>query len=146
MKVHCLSFQSISKLFLHFCWICLFIYNPFVFSQIKTDKNWENKTAEEQINTQIVAGNDIPDKLSGNQLSEPMSRNQTKIPAALISLGWKSSDYALIVEKLLHKLTVYRSNFNGGYDVIKSYEAITGKKQGDKKSVGDKKTPEGTLM
>ena len=146
MKAHCLSFQSISKLFLHFCWICLSVYNPFAFSQVKTDKNWEDNTTDNQKNAQIVAGYDIPDKLSGNQLSEPLSTNQSKIPAALISLGWKASDYALIVEKLLHKLTVYRSNFNGGYDIIKSYQAITGKKQGDKKFVGDKKTPEGVYF
>ncbi|BBH51948.1 L,D-transpeptidase family protein [Fluviispira sanaruensis] len=74
---------------------------------------------------------------------ESLSVHSIQIPKALISLGNEPSAYALIVEKLQHRLTVYKSNSSGDYELIKTYRAITGKKQGDKKYTGDKRTPEG---
>ena len=40
-------------------------------------------------------------------------------------------------------LSVYRENQAGIYEIVKTYQTVTGKKQGDKKSSGDKRTPEG---
>ncbi|KAB8027743.1 L,D-transpeptidase family protein [Fluviispira multicolorata] len=74
---------------------------------------------------------------------EIISPHTTQLPTALISLGNEPISYALIVEKLQHKLSVYKSSSKGDYELIKAYRAITGKKQGDKKFTGDKRTPEG---
>ncbi len=77
------------------------------------------------------------------QQKDLKQKSINKIPASFISLGKQPSAYALIVEKLQHKLSVYRANQLGEYEVIKTYQAVTGKKQGDKKTSGDKRTPEG---
>lgn len=65
------------------------------------------------------------------------------IPSAFISLGAYLPTYAMVVEKNLHKLSVYKILSNGNYIVVKTYLAITGKEQGDKKFRGDNRTPEG---
>lgn len=147
MKMHCLSFRGISKLFVLSCSIVYGHHFVYAQEQVQNAKENSDYTVEKQSHgQQIVAGNDIPDKLSGNQLTDLKFNSLAKIPASLISLGGKAANYALIVEKMLHKLTVYKSTFRGDYEVVKIYQAITGKKQGDKKYVGDKRTPEGVYF
>ena len=92
---------------------------------------------------QIVTENSGQASLPQNQAIETKQKGSSKIPASFISLGRQPSAYALIVEKLQHKLSVYRANQFGEYEVVKTYQAVTGKKQGDKQSSGDKRTPEG---
>ena len=65
------------------------------------------------------------------------------IPSAFISLGAYLPTYAMVVEKNLHRLSVFKILSNGNYIVVKTYLAITGKEQGDKKFRGDNRTPEG---
>ena len=104
--------------------LCLILYSPICLAN--TDSTESN---------QIIAENSISEKLNQKAASQ--------IPASFISLGRKPSAYALVVEKLQHKLSVYKENITGTYEIIKTYQVVTGKKQGDKKSSGDKKTPEG---
>ncbi len=66
-----------------------------------------------------------------------------EIPSAFISLGAYLPTHAIVVEKNLHKLSVFKMLTNGSYVIVKSYLAITGKEQGDKKFRGDNRTPEG---
>ena len=65
------------------------------------------------------------------------------IPSAFISLGNRHPTYGIVVEKNIHRLTVFQLQEDGNYNVIKSYRAITGKQIGDKKYSGDNRTPEG---
>lgn len=65
------------------------------------------------------------------------------VPKALVSLGSNTPAYALIVEKLHHRLSVFRLNENGKYEILKTYRAISGRDPGDKVSRGDLRTPEG---
>ncbi|MES2615556.1 MAG: L,D-transpeptidase [Bdellovibrionota bacterium] len=67
----------------------------------------------------------------------------TGIPSAFISLGNRQPTYGIVVEKNIHRLTVFKLQDDGNYTVMKSYKAITGKEQGDKKYSGDNRTPEG---
>ncbi|KAB8040636.1 L,D-transpeptidase family protein [Silvanigrella paludirubra] len=66
-----------------------------------------------------------------------------EVPSAFISLGAYLPTHAIVVEKNLHKLSVFKILANGSYVIVKSYLAITGKEQGDKKFRGDNRTPEG---
>lgn len=65
------------------------------------------------------------------------------VPKALVSLGSTSPAYGLVVEKLHHRMTLFRINDSGHYEMVKSYRAITGRDPGDKVSRGDLRTPEG---
>ncbi|MGY3804653.1 L,D-transpeptidase Cds6 family protein [Pigmentibacter ruber] len=65
------------------------------------------------------------------------------IPSAFVSLGAYLPIHAIVVEKNLHKLSVFKMLLNGNYTLVKTYLAITGKEQGDKKFRGDNRTPEG---
>lgn len=69
--------------------------------------------------------------------------NYQGIPSAFINLGASLPTYAMVVEKNLHRLNVFKNLGNGNYVIVKSYLAITGKEQGDKKFRGDNRTPEG---
>jgi murein L,D-transpeptidase YafK len=84
----------------------------------------------------IRHGQPLGDEDHLRQHAEP-----AKIPAAIITLG-ATSRYALVVEKLHHRLSVYE-NKQGTAELVKSYRAITGKQLGDKVRRGDLKTPEG---
>jgi murein L,D-transpeptidase YafK len=64
-------------------------------------------------------------------------------PKALVSLGNNTPAYALIVEKLHHRLSVFRMNESGKYEIVKTYRAISGRDPGDKIARGDLRTPEG---
>lgn len=65
------------------------------------------------------------------------------VPKALVSLGSNTPAFALIVEKLHHRLSVFKLNEEGTYEVVKTYRAISGRDPGDKISRGDLRTPEG---
>ena len=65
------------------------------------------------------------------------------IPSAFIGLGNRQPTYGIVVEKNIHRLTVFKLQEDGNYTVVKTYKAITGKEQGDKKNRGDNRTPEG---
>jgi murein L,D-transpeptidase YafK len=65
------------------------------------------------------------------------------VPKALVSLGSSSPAYGIVVEKLHHRMTLFRLTESGSYEKVKSYRAITGRDPGDKLSRGDLRTPEG---
>ncbi|MBM3383036.1 MAG: hypothetical protein FJY29_11415 [Betaproteobacteria bacterium] len=65
------------------------------------------------------------------------------VPKALVSLGSSSPAYGIVVEKLHHRMTLFRLTETGSYEKVKSYRAITGRDPGDKLSRGDLRTPEG---
>lgn len=64
-------------------------------------------------------------------------------PSAFVSLGSATPTYGIIVEKLHHRLSLFRLTEDKRYEVIKTYRAITGKDPGDKVARGDNRTPEG---
>ena len=65
------------------------------------------------------------------------------VPKALVSLGSNTPGYALVVEKLHHRMSLFRLNEGGKYEIVKTYRAISGRDPGDKVSRGDLRTPEG---
>jgi murein L,D-transpeptidase YafK len=65
------------------------------------------------------------------------------VPKALVSLGSASPAYGIVVEKLHHRLSLFKLTDSGRYDLVKTYRAITGRDPGDKVSRGDLRTPEG---
>lgn len=65
------------------------------------------------------------------------------VPKAFVSLGDSNPAYGIVVEKLHHRLTVFKLNDQHRYEVVKTFRAITGKDPGDKISRGDLRTPEG---
>lgn len=69
-----------------------------------------------------------------------------KTPQNLIKISTKQQKYALILEKQNHVLSVYKQTENNLFETVKTYLAITGKKDGDKKYTGDARTPEGVYF
>lgn len=67
----------------------------------------------------------------------------TGIPKAFVSLGDRPPAYGIIVEKLHHRLSLFRLKNDKSFEIVKTYRAITGKDPGDKISRGDNRTPEG---
>jgi murein L,D-transpeptidase YafK len=65
------------------------------------------------------------------------------VPKAFVSLGATNPAYGIVVEKLHHRLTIFKLNEQHKYEVVKTFRAITGKDPGDKVSRGDLRTPEG---
>lgn len=65
------------------------------------------------------------------------------VPKAFVSLGDIFPAYGIVVEKLHHRLSVFRLNEDRKYEIVKTFRAITGKDPEDKKSTGDLRTPEG---
>lgn len=128
MSLRCLATRNALKALL----ITIILYSPLCLAS--AEKTETNQTVTEK-NRQANLAQNLP--------IEAKQRGGSKIPASFISLGRFPTPYALVVEKLQHKLSVYRENQFGGYEVIKTYQAVTGKKQGDKQSSGDKRTPEG---
>ncbi len=89
-----------------------------------------------------VASQNLPPLVGGKYgFSEP--RALSGIPKAFVSLGDTPPAYGIIVEKLHHRLSLFRLKADKTYDVVKTYPAITGKDPGDKLSRGDNRTPEG---
>jgi murein L,D-transpeptidase YafK len=64
-------------------------------------------------------------------------------PSSFVSLGSEIGTYGIIVEKKIGKLSVFQLTEDGSYALVKTYQAITGKNQGDKLFRGDNRTPEG---
>jgi murein L,D-transpeptidase YafK len=64
-------------------------------------------------------------------------------PSAFVSLGSSTPTYGIVVEKLHHRLSLFRLTEDKRYEVVKTYRAITGKDPGDKVARGDNRTPEG---
>lgn len=86
----------------------------------------------------------IASAASTNTFPNANKLNEFKgIPSAFISLGNRQPTYGIVVEKNIHRLTVFKLQDDGNYAVMKSYKAITGKEIGDKKYSGDNRTPEG---
>lgn len=75
---------------------------------------------------------------SNSDATEDSVPFKNEIPSSLVKFGLNNG-YALVVEKKTQKMFVYDHD----YHLIKVYNVTTGKKQGDKKISGDKKTPEG---
>lgn len=69
-----------------------------------------------------------------------------KFPQNLIQLSHSEPSYALLLDKQTHILSVYRQREDNSFDVVKTYLAITGKKDGDKQHTGDARTPEGVYF
>lgn len=65
------------------------------------------------------------------------------VPKSFVNLGRSSTSYAFVVEKLHHRLTVFKVTEDKEYEVIKTFRAITGKDPNDKVVRGDLRTPEG---
>jgi murein L,D-transpeptidase YafK len=65
------------------------------------------------------------------------------VPKAFVSLGAVESTYGIIVEKIHHRLSVFKLDQEGHYQLVKTFRAITGKDPKDKKTKGDFRTPEG---
>ena len=68
-----------------------------------------------------------------------------QLPSALLNLDDYFSHHVLVVEKSTHKLHLYR-NESGYPKLLKSVKIATGKKSGDKISIGDHRTPEGVYQ
>lgn len=69
----------------------------------------------------------------------------SKIPQNLIQID-DQNKYALVLEKQNHILSIYRQTENNLFEVVKTYLAMTGKKEGDKQAIGDARTPEGVYF
>jgi murein L,D-transpeptidase YafK len=95
--------------------------------QVESSSVTETKNQENQSNTTHAS----------------LVNNFSGIPSAFISLGNRQPTYGIVVEKNIHRLTVFELQTDGNYKAIKSYRAITGKEMGDKKYSGDNRTPEG---
>lgn len=75
--------------------------------------------------------------------TQSQSNSIQNIPSAFISLTSYEPTYAMVVEKNLHRLSVFKVTPSGTYSLVKRYHALTGKEPGDKKFRGDNRTPEG---
>jgi len=64
------------------------------------------------------------------------------LPANIFMLDSKFLHHVIIVEKITHKLHIYKNN-NGIPKLVKTFKVATGKIRGNKFVRGDKKTPEG---
>lgn len=88
------------------------------------------------------AGKSLPPLVGGTYgFNAPSKFDGT--PKSFVSLGGIAPAYGIVVEKLHHRLSLFRLTEEGKYEVLKTYRAITGKDPEDKKTVGDLRTPEG---
>lgn len=70
---------------------------------------------------------------------------QGRLPRALLSLD-ESIDTALVVDKVGHRLYVYQRGSDGEPQLLHDYYVSTGKLDGNKRSSGDLRTPEGVYF
>lgn len=76
-------------------------------------------------------------------INQSRTEESTKLfPAPLLALDNFYSHHILIAEKSTHTVHLFK-NTNGFPELVKSYQAVTGKKTGDKGTEGDLRTPEG---
>jgi murein L,D-transpeptidase YafK len=71
-----------------------------------------------------------------------------RVPSSLLHLGVAStyySPYAFVVDKKARELTVWTQDA-GGYRAVEKFPADLGKNDGDKRSSGDARTPEGVYF
>ncbi len=73
------------------------------------------------------------------------SHSQTRLPRQILKLG-ESVDYAVLVEKSSHRLYVYQRQKDQPPKLVQNYYVSTGKKQGNKYTSGDLRTPEGVYF
>ncbi len=71
-----------------------------------------------------------------------------KIPEGLWSLGKEGyyNPYAIVVDKKERRLSVWKSSENSIVEKVAEYRSDQGENNGDKKNMGDKKTPEGVYF
>ncbi len=67
------------------------------------------------------------------------------LPRALLLLGG-GVETALLVDKSSHRLYLYRRGADGEPELVRDYYVSTGKLEGDKRSRGDLRTPEGVYF
>lgn len=91
----------------------------------------------------VAQGNTHDKPLVGGTYGFPEPSKLQGVPKAFVSLGQSPPAYGIVVEKLHHRLSLFKLTENNEYEVIKTYRAITGKDPGDKVSRGDLRTPEG---
>lgn len=82
-------------------------------------------------------------KLVGGEYGFDVTGQFVGVPKALVSLGSSNPAYGIVVEKLHHRMSLFKTNENNQIELVKTYRAITGRDPGDKLSRGDLRTPEG---
>lgn len=70
------------------------------------------------------------------------SGHDQALPLPLLGMDFQEESYAILVEKQTQMLFLYRS-LDGKVELMKSFPCSTGENNGDKKEMGDRKTPEG---
>jgi murein L,D-transpeptidase YafK len=86
--------------------------------------------------------------LSPSAMAQVETTRADKVPSSLLHLGVASgyySPYAFVVDKKARELTVWTQDADG-YRVVEKFQADLGKKDGDKRSSGDYRTPEGVYF
>lgn len=73
------------------------------------------------------------------------SHTLARLPRQILKLG-ESVDYAVLVEKSSHRLYVYQRQKNQPPKQVQNYYVSTGKKEGNKYTSGDLRTPEGVYF
>ncbi len=81
--------------------------------------------------------------LVGGQYGFNAPTTMEGVPKAFVSLGDSLPAYGIVVEKLHHRLSLFKLNERNEYELVKTLRAITGKDPGDKVTRGDLRTPEG---
>ncbi len=81
--------------------------------------------------------------LVGGKYGFDMPQSLNGVPKAFVSLGDNPPAHGIVVEKLHHRMSLFRLKPDKTYEIVKTYRAITGKDPGDKVARGDNRTPEG---
>ena len=68
------------------------------------------------------------------------------IPSAFIHLDPIYNSYVIVVEKLHHRLSLFKAMPDAPPELVKTFRAVTGKDPRDKKVSGDLRSPEGIYM
>lgn len=104
------------------------------------------RTQNNVSDTPAVVSADLP-PLVGGQYGFQEPSDFDGVPKALVNLGAPGPQYAIVVEKLHHRLSIFRSDSEKkNVSLIKTYRAITGKDPQDKLTRGDLRTPEGVYF
>ena len=107
------------------------IYSPFLFAQYEHETN-SSKFSE-------------PVHVTIDELKKKYPPGQKEfLPSSIIFWDPDFSQYMIIVVKSQQKLHLYK--IGDTIDLIKTYDCTTGQNRGEKRSTGDKKTPEGTYF
>lgn len=97
-------------------------------------------------NTPVEVDENLPPLVGGKYgFAQPQSL-EDGVPSALIQLGAVGPRYAIIVEKLHHRLSIFQSDQGSPMKLVKTFRAITGKDPADKAAKGDLRTPEGVYF